>query len=132
MLFLSDCCTEKFIKKLGGRKDVADIEDALLRLDMLTKEEGLKVLVENLEVIRHVDGVVNVVNENVEANKVLTENINRNVEATKTCIHGIDSNMKVTNVLIDDIDTNVHKVDNGTLHLPSVFHANRPLFPSST
>ena len=104
MLFLSDCCTEKFIKRLGGRKDVADIEDALLRLDILTKEEGLMVLVENLEVIRHVDGVVNVVNENVEVN----------------------------NVLIDDIDTNVHRVDNGTLHLPSVFHANRPLFPSST
>jgi hypothetical protein len=47
MDFLSDCGLVKFLKKLVGRKGV---EDALSRLDMLTKEESFMMLVWNLEV----------------------------------------------------------------------------------
>ena len=45
-----------------------DVEDALLRLDSLTREESLMVAARNLEVAHRVDG-------NVEAIRVLAENI---------------------------------------------------------
>ena len=63
--FLADYLSEKFLKRLMGRTDV---EDALLRLDSLTKEESLMVAARNLEVAHRVDG-------NVEAIKVLAEDI---------------------------------------------------------
>jgi hypothetical protein len=47
MFFLADCGSEKILKKLVGR---TDIEDALLQLDMLTKEENLMILMGNLEI----------------------------------------------------------------------------------
>ena len=50
-----------------------DVEDALLRLDSLTREESLMVAARNLEVAHRVDG-------NVEAIKVLAENIDDKLE----------------------------------------------------
>ncbi|KAI0288084.1 hypothetical protein BC826DRAFT_722299 [Russula brevipes] len=47
---------KKFLKRLVGRKDV---EDALLRLDTLTKEEALMTAARNLEVAHHIDDNVN-------------------------------------------------------------------------
>ena len=44
---IADYGAEKILKKLAGRTDV---EDAILQLDMLTKEESLMVVVRNLEV----------------------------------------------------------------------------------
>ena len=61
---------EKILKRIAGRTDV---EDAVLQLDMLTKEESLMVAARNLEVTHRVDG-------NVEATKVLTEDIDDNVK----------------------------------------------------
>jgi hypothetical protein len=46
-LSLADYVAEKFLKRLVGRKDV---EDALVRLDTLTKEEALMTAARNLEV----------------------------------------------------------------------------------
>jgi hypothetical protein len=63
--FLADHVSEKFLKRLMGKTDV---EDALLRLDSLTREESLMVAARNLEVAHRVDG-------NVEAIKVLAEDI---------------------------------------------------------
>jgi hypothetical protein len=60
---LTDCGPEKILKKLVGRTDV---EDALSRLDMLTKEESLMVMVKNLEVTRHIDGVVHDIDINLK------------------------------------------------------------------
>jgi archaellum component FlaC len=96
------------MKKLVGRTDV---EDALLRLDMLTKEETLMAVVRNLEVTHHVGGVVHDVDSNVKATKALTEDIDDNVKATKLHIHDVDSNIKATKVLIEDIDDNVKGVE---------------------
>src|ERR1019366_4307550 len=95
MLFLADCGSEKIMKKLVGRKDV---ENALLRLDMLTKEESLMMLARNLEVTHNVDGVIHDVDGNVKATKMLTEDIDDNVKATKVHIHDVDSNIKATMV----------------------------------
>lgn len=106
----------KIFNKLVGRKDV---EDALSRLDMLTKEESLMVVVRNLEVTYHVDGVVHDVDDNVKATKVLAEDI--------------DGNVKVTKVLVEDNAKGIEKVtlgvDNGTQHFLSVFRLIPTLFP---
>jgi hypothetical protein len=136
---LTDCVPEKILKKLMGRKD---IEDALSRLDMLTKEENLMVMMRNLEVTHHIDAAVRGVDGNVKATKlltedidgnvkasmVLTEDINDNVNATKAHIHGVDSNIKATKLLVEDIDENVKEiegvargVDNSTQRFLSVF-----------
>ena len=57
---LADYNTEKFIKRLAGRKDV---EDALSRLDTLTKEENLMAAVQNLELTQDVRSKVKVIEE---------------------------------------------------------------------
>lgn len=62
---LADYGSEKILKRFTGKTGV---EDALQRLDLLTQEENLMVVVRNLEVAHHVDG-------NVEEIKALTENI---------------------------------------------------------
>jgi len=54
---------EKFLKKLVG---MTEVEDAVLQLDMLTKEESLMIVGRNLEITHRVDG-------NVEAMRVLAE-----------------------------------------------------------
>lgn len=130
-----------------GRKD---IEDALSRLDMLTKEESLMVMMRNLEVTHHIDGVVCDVDGNVKATKVLTqdidsnvkasmihaEDINDSVNATKAHIHDVDNNIKATKVLVENIDENVKEidavargVDDSTQRFPSVFMHTPTLCP---
>ena len=96
------------MKKLLGRKEV---EDALSRLDMLTKEESLMVVVRNLEITQRVDG-------DVKATKVLAEDIGDNVNAAKVLTEDIK-------VLVGDnakgIEGVAHRVDNGTKHYLSIF-----------
>jgi hypothetical protein len=51
----ANLCSEKFLKKLVGRKD---IEDALKRLDRLTQEEALMAAAQILSLTRTVDNKV--------------------------------------------------------------------------
>jgi len=103
---------EKILKKLAGRTDV---EDVVLQLDRLTKEESLMAVVRNLEVTHRVDG-------NVEATKVLTEDIDDNVNATKALAEDIGDNVKV-------IDHDLRITKDGTQRLLSVFvHTDFPLY----
>jgi len=139
-LFLADYGLEKILKKLIGRQDV---EDALLQLDILTKEESLMVVVRNLEVTHHIDGNVKAtraitedVDDNVKATKVLTEDIDGNVKATKEHIHDVDNNIKATKVLVKDVNTNVkdiegvaRSVDNGPRHFFVCLRAHTDAFP---
>ena len=64
--FLADHDPETFLKKLVGRREV---EDALLRLDSLTKEESLMAVARNLEATHFVDRIVRGVDTNVKAAK---------------------------------------------------------------
>jgi hypothetical protein len=59
---IANCGAENILKKLARSTGV---EDAVLQLDMLTREESLMVVVRNLEATHRMDG-------NVEATKVLT------------------------------------------------------------
>jgi len=83
--FLADYGSEKFMKRLVGRKEV---EDAVSQLDTLTKEENLMISARNLEITHHVDG-------KVEATKVLTEDIDGNVKATKVLTEDVNDNVKL-------------------------------------
>ena len=78
---LADCELERFLKKLVGKSDV---EDAVLRLDSLTKEESLMAVAKTLEVTHDVDS-------NVKDIKVLAEDIDDKVQA----IDRVDQNLKV-------------------------------------
>jgi hypothetical protein len=141
--YLADCGSEKMLKKLVGKKEV---EDALSLLDMLTKEESLMVMVRNLEIAHHVNGVVRDVDVNVNATKVLTEAIDGNVKATRVLTEDVDENVKATKVLTEDIDGNVKATKvliednakgiegvarNGTHHLISILILIPTLFPLS-
>ena len=73
------------MKRLVGKKEV---EDAVSRLDTLTKEENLTISARNLEITHRVDG-------KVEATKVLTEDIDSNVKATKVLTKDVSDNVKL-------------------------------------
>ena len=68
--FLANCDPEKILKKLVGKTDV---EDALSRLDMLTKEESLMVVLSNLEVAHHID-------DNVQATRVIAHSVDNGTQ----------------------------------------------------
>ena len=59
------------------------MEDALLRLDSLTKEESLMAVARNLETTHRIDDIVRGVDSNVKETKTLTEVIDHNVKETK-------------------------------------------------
>ena len=64
--FLADYDPETFLKTLVGRREV---EDALLRLDSLTKEESLMAVARNLEATHFVGHLIRGVDGNVKAAK---------------------------------------------------------------
>ena len=64
--FLADHDPETFLKTLVGRREV---EDALLRLDSLTKEESLIAVARNLEATHSVGRIVRGVDSDVKAAK---------------------------------------------------------------
>jgi hypothetical protein len=83
---LADLETEKFLKRLVGRTDV---EVALHRLDILTKEEALMTATRCLEVTHHVDG-------NVAMIKELTHDVRDNVRVVEDVTRRVDANVKST------------------------------------
>ena len=74
---MADRSSEKILKKLVGRTEV---EDALSRLNMLTKEESLMAMVRNLEVAHHIDGVVHDIDINVKGTWKGIEGVARGVD----------------------------------------------------
>ena len=71
--FLAESGSEKFLKKLLGRTDV---DDALERLDTLTKEESLMAAAKNLEIACRIEGEVLVIER-------VTNSIDQAVKALK-------------------------------------------------
>jgi len=98
--FMTDCVTETFMMRLMGKTVV---EDALQRLDMLTKEEYLMTAARTLEVAHHVDDKVTTLKEvvrdvdgNVKATKELTLDVREDVIAIKEGTRCVNDNVKVT------------------------------------
>jgi hypothetical protein len=74
------------MKRIAGRTDV---EDAVERLDMLTKEENLMTAARNLEVTHRVD-------VNVMATQELTHRVDDKVATIEEVIHNVDGSVKET------------------------------------
>ena len=99
---IADYETEKFVKRIAGRTDV---EDALQRLDVLTKEESLMTAARNLEVTHRVDA-------NVMATQELTHHVDAKVTTIEEAIHDVDGDVKETKELTRDVRDNVVTIDN--------------------
>ena len=89
-LFVVDYWTEKLLKRVVGKTDV---EDALQRLDILTKEENLMTAARNLEITHHVD-------VNVTATQELARTIHDDVKVTK---HGVQHSLDVFIHVVTDL-----------------------------
>jgi len=85
--FMAEYGTETFMKRIAGRTDV---EDALQRLNVLTKEENLMTAARNLQI---------------------THRVNVNVIATQEAIHDVDGNVKEAKELTRDVRDNVITID---------------------
>jgi hypothetical protein len=72
-LFVVDYWTEKILKRMAGK---TDLEGAIQRLDVLTKEENLLTAARNLEVTHCMD-------INVTATQELTRSMHNDVKVTK-------------------------------------------------
>ena len=91
------------MNRLVGRTDV---EDALVRLDTLTKEEGLMMEARTLEVTHHVDA-------NVTATKELTNRVDHKVTTIEEVVHDVDGNVKETKELTQSIHNDVKVTKHG-------------------
>jgi hypothetical protein len=110
MLFLSNCGIERFLKKVLGRNDV---EDALARLDVLTKEEDLMVAARTLNVVHRLDDNVTVIKGNVKDAIELTRHVDRGVTEIKDDIGDVGSNVKANTELIHHVDNKANVIDAG-------------------
>jgi uncharacterized protein YoxC len=124
---LADFGPEKFSKKLIGKTSVE--EEALLRLDSLTKEENLMAVANILEVADHVDG-------NVEQIKAFAESTDGNVKQIKVLAENTDGNIEQikalaesTNGRVQEIDQTVKAVEERTQSFLSSFTHVSTLFP---
>lgn len=74
-----------------------DIEDALQRLETLTKEEGLMTAARNLEVTHHVDGKVTTIKE-------VVRDVDSNVKEAKELTHQVGVHVNVVEGIARNID----------------------------
>jgi len=100
---LVDSGSETFVKRLLGRTDV---EDALLQLDLLTKEEGLMIGARNLAVMHHVDSVLRDVDGRFKVTRKLTEDIDGNIHVTKTLTGDVGQKMNAIEGVARNMDAN--------------------------
>ena len=98
---LTECCSEKFGKKLIGR---TDLDDALKRLDQLTQEEARMAVAQNLKATHAVDervrGVANTV--------VAIDNRMADVDDRVTCV---DDRVARVDARVTHVDDTVARVD---------------------
>jgi hypothetical protein len=92
--FLADHGSEKFLKRLLRRKGA---EDALLRLDSLTKEGSLMTVTKNLEVTHCVNSVLcNVYGDAKWLTKALTKGVSDSVKVIEGVALSVDHNVEAT------------------------------------
>jgi DNA polymerase/3'-5' exonuclease PolX len=118
--FPVDYFSEKYLKNLLGHGKT-EVQDALQRLDMLTREEMGMAVAKNLEVTHEVDGNVKMIKEltrdmdgNVVGIKEVTQDINGNVKTIKELTQDMDSNVKATQDLTKDVGRHVMTVMEAT------------------
>lgn len=115
-----------------------NVEDALLRLDSLTKEEGLMAAARNLEVTHRVANTIRDVGVGVRATNSLAEVISEDVKVTNALTKDIGSDVKkVTKALTEEVGDSVKVIEGMSRNVADGVKANihrtQPLLrPSST
>jgi hypothetical protein len=91
------------MKRLMGKND---IENALLQLDFLTKEECLMTVVRNLEITHRVNSIVRDVDSNFEESRSLIKDVGDNLKV-------VEREVKVIEGVVQNLDHNVKATKNG-------------------
>ena len=86
---LIDRASEKFAKRLIGR---ADVEDAFLSIDMLTKDETIMAVAKTLEVVFDIHGNIEGLRADVESANAHVQAMSQNLEAMNKGRQGVLSN----------------------------------------
>ena len=73
----ANLCSEKFVKKLVGRKDM---EDALKRLDRLTQDEARMAAAQTLKLAHGIDSRVKVVDDKVTGVEIKLKDVDDKVD----------------------------------------------------
>ena len=97
--------TEKYLKKLFGRRDV---EDALQRLDKLTQEEARMAAAEALTISRGIDDRVKGVDKRLEG-------VDERVQRVDVKVEGIDDKVLSVDGKVQDVGYKVGSVIEGEL-----------------
>jgi len=112
------------MKRIVGKTN--DVDEALKRLDILTKEENLLAAARTLEVAQHVDDKVTVIEEvlqdvngNVRATQEFTCHVDQSISATKEVICGVRDDVTETRVLTQLVDNKVTAIKELTYELRS-------------
>jgi hypothetical protein len=98
---LIELCSEKYAKKLIGRKD---IEDALKRLDGLTREEAWMGIAQNLKATQNVGESVRGVMDKLVA-------FDDGVAGMSDKVTSVDNNVKGVEAMVASVDDRVRVVD---------------------
>jgi tetrahydromethanopterin S-methyltransferase subunit G len=93
-----DCCAERYLKILVGRKDV---ENALQRLDKLTQEEVRMAVAEALTISRDIDDTV--------------KDVGKRLEGVDEKVRGVDGRVKDVDHTMKGVDSKVVSVMKGKL-----------------
>ena len=100
--------SEKFLKKLVGRRD---IEDALQRLDRLTQEEARMATAEVLRLTQNVDDKVNGIGFQVEGVKKGVQGVDGKVEGVDERVKGVDHKVQAIDDRVKQVDDRVGVVN---------------------
>jgi hypothetical protein len=94
---------EKFMKRLVGK---AEVENALQRLEMLTKEENVMTAARTFEAAHHI-------NVNVKATQELTHNIDNNMMEVKGLTYNVRADVDVIKEGTRRVHDNVNLAKHG-------------------
>ena len=118
-------CSEKFLKKLIGNRDV---EDSLEKLDKLTQEEARIASAEHLKMTHSVDGkvtgvdvTVTVVEGQVQGVRGDVQDVRGDVQDVRGDVRDVGDKVQGVDDKVQDIDNNVRGVDD------KLQQANSPL-----
>jgi methyl-accepting chemotaxis protein len=110
MLLLIERCSEKYVKKLIGRAGT-EIEDALKRLDNLTREEAWMGIAQTLKAMHDVGEGVRGVADNVVAIDNRVAGVDDRVAGVSDRVASVDNTVKGVNDIVANVDDRVRVVD---------------------
>ena len=108
MFLIADEHSEKYVKKLIGRTDV---EDALSRLDKLTREEFQVAIMQVLKVTHNVDEGVKNVGEKVDIVDAKVVGVGAKVDGVGAKVVGVGAMVDGVNSKVDSVDVKVMDID---------------------